>query len=326
MANKISFFDALKHTFSFIFLSNGNKPTDDDILDDADNNDIECPRCKGVMVVVNQLIGEFLTMIIYRCPICGLTKEIQFNQETGEIMKDVTLYDRFAHSSSTYMEILNECKYNEFALDRLWEIGGVPCYPILLKTHLSDDIDLVFIKLNDDLNNNSVNGFILTDNGMIGQVKINKSDGYSYFLNPYLYKIPHTTFNYVSSPTPINNNVFTISPIRYRFKTSHLKNSYLYEFSIIEDFPVQSYGIEVFVKFAAFDNFSQTPISKVIQMIDLKHIICCPETNPDPGSEIYIQEMRTSKINLFSTTSRNISKDLREHFYSSIVKFFKLIE
>jgi transcription elongation factor Elf1 len=323
--------EALKYTFSFFFggkdETEDKKDENEGIRDNPDNMELSCPRCRAKLFMVNQLVSEFLTMIIYRCPDCGVTKEVQFNQDTGELMKDVTIYNQFAHSSSAYMELINECKYNEFALDRLWEISGKLCYPVLMKTQFSENVDLVFINVQDDLSRNSVDGYIVTDgSNMLGKVRVQKTDVFSYFMNPYLYRLPHSTFMYASTPIQSNENIAAVSPLRYRFKVTSMKNSYLCELSIIEDFPVQSFGVEVFVKFGCFTDMSKVPIIKIIKLVDIDSIIMGKDPVVDESEGIFIQQQWVHKINLYSSSARFLSKELREHFCESIKKFFIMIQ
>jgi transcription elongation factor Elf1 len=322
--------EALKDTLSFFFggsKEEESKDTEEEMRDNPDGLELTCPRCKAKLFMVNQLVSEFLTMVIYRCPECGVTKEVQFDQENGNLMKDVTIYNQFAHSSSSYMEIINECNYNEFALDRLWEVSGTLCYPVLMKTQFSDNVDLVFIRVQDDLSHNSVDGYIVTDgSNMLGKVKVQKTDVFSYFLNPYLYRLPHSTFMYASTPIQSNENIAAVSPIRYRFKVSSMKNSYLCELSIIEDFPVQSFGVELFVKFGSFTDLSNTALIKIIKLIDINSIIMGKDPVVDDSEGIFIQQQWVHKINLYSSSARFLTKELREHFCGSIKKFFIMLQ
>jgi hypothetical protein len=85
---------------------------------------------------------------------------------------------------------------------------------------------------------------------------------------------------------------------------------------------VQSFGIEVFVKFGSFTDLENTHIIEVIKLIDLKSIILGKEQHIDDNEGIFIKYQRLNKINLYSYTGKHITKDLREHFYESIVNFF----
>ena len=320
MSNQITIGQALKRIFSFMFKS-------EEPITTATKNDeefVHCPKCDSPMAIIHQLPADFLSMLIYKCPKCGTVKEFQYNNENGKLMKEVTIYDRFTHSSSAYMEILDELTYNEFAIDRLWEVCGNLCYPMLIKTEFSNNVDLVFIQVEEDLSRNTIDAFLVTETNMIGKVQVRKTDDFSYFLNPYLHKLPHSTFIYASTPVEKNTNISYVSPIRYRHKISNgLESNSIHELYIIEDFPVQSYGIELFVKFYSTRDTDEIPIKELLQHVDAKNIIYGTEINTHDG--FYIQNSRLSKINMYSLTV-NISKEERMHFYDSITKFFELVE
>ena len=319
MSNQITIGQALKRIFSFMFKS--EEEPEQSKLETSDEF-VHCPKCNSEMAIIHQLPADFLSVLIYKCPKCGTLQEFQYNNANGKLMKEITIYDRYTHTSSAYMEVIDELNYNEFALDRLWEVCGSLCYPMLVKTEFSDNVDLVFIRVEDDLSRNTVDAFLVTDTNMIGKVQVRKSSDFSYFLNPYLHKLPHSTFVYASTPIEKNPNISYVSPIRYRHKISEgSESNSIHELYIVEDFPIQSYGLELFVKFYTTRE-DDIPIKELLSHVDAKSIIYGSEINTHDG--FYIQNSRLSKINMYSLTA-NISLDERKHFYDSIIKFFDLV-
>ena len=317
---KITFKQALKRIFSFLFKEDADPKNDQpDTSGEEKGKIVTCSRCNEKMAVQNNLSGIFIRTTIYKCEKCGMIKEYQYNLETNELMKEINIYDKFTHSSSSYMEVVNMLSYNEYAIDRLWEVCGCICYPVLMKTEFSDNVDLVFIRVEDDLSRNVIEAFLI-DTNMVGKVQVRKSDDFSYFMCPYLNKLPHSSFIYASTPIERNPNIAYVAPIRYRHRiSSNSQNSYVHELYIIEDFPIQSFGIEIFVKFCTFDD-TEIPIKELIGRIDLKNIIMGNDINMSEG--YYIQNSRMSKINIYSMSSNKFTEEERRHFYKSIKEFF----
>ena len=319
MSERISFGDALKkilHSFS--------SGTDEEI-ESKDDKEIGCPSCENHMMLYREFSNDFVDVFLYKCNNCGGYREYIYDVASGDLMKEVKIYKSFTNDCSGFTEALSDCSYNGFALDRLWLICGVLCYPVLCKSATSDSIDLVFVSVDDDVFHNKIEGFILTDNNIIGRISYAGTNALSIMTNPYIAKLPHKDFLYVSVPTIRSESIETVEPIRFRHKIKSCNNgaSTVHELTIIEDFGLECFGIEIYIKFLTYTSDDETDIRKIIKAIDLESLILGGETHID--DDYYIQTSRLSKINLYSLTTSKITKELRIKFYKDIKRQFELV-
>jgi ssDNA-binding Zn-finger/Zn-ribbon topoisomerase 1 len=293
------------------------KNTDQDALKPAG---IPCPSCEHPLRLVRPLHAEFLKVDIYQCPNCGLLKEIQSDTE-GNLQKEIIVYN-YTSNTSDFVEILGLMNYSQFSLNHLWEVCGRLCFPALIKTEFSTDVELFFIPVEDNLSYNAITGFIYTQNGILARTQIKKTNDMSYFVNPYISKLPHSTFLYATLPLITNaTTIGSVEPIRYRHKISdHNAFQIEHELYIIEDFPVFCFGIELYVKAITMNKNNYT-IRQLLDIFDVSSIILCKEEHV-PKEGFYICNSRISKLNLFALGNRDISDEQKESFLNDIYNFF----
>jgi hypothetical protein len=259
---------------------------------------------------------------IYKCDNCGVMNEVQYDS-SDELVKEVIIY-KTVENNSAFTDMLTLSNYQGFSMDKLWEICGDLCYPILMQTEFSTGVDLYFVPVGNDLSQNSIQGYLVTPSNVLTRVCIRKSRDITYFTNPYLFKLPHNTFLYATHHVPGNTNIMTVNNIRYRQKIVTKNGLTVYELYIIQDFPVPCYGIEVFVKFCTLDK-TEYSIYELMQFICMDKIIL-GETNIETGNGFYIQSARLSKVTLYTLGSKSVSMLDRKNFYNSVMTFFELIK
>ncbi len=295
----------------------GGGTKSDEVKDDR----LICPQCNYHLDPIRPLHSEFMTVNIYTCTNCGLIKEYQTNSE-GELEKEITIYSK-QNNTRDYIEMLGLVKYSQFSLNHLWEVCGRLCFPALIKTEFSLDVELFFIPVEDNLSYNAITGFIYTDNGILARVQIKKTNDMSYFMNPYISKLPHSTFLYATVPLPTNaTTIGSVESIRYRHKISdHNAFQIEHELYIIEDFPVFCFGIELYVKSITMNKNNYT-IRQLLDIFDVRSLIM-GEGKMVPKEGFYICNARISKVNLFALGNRDITEEQKESFLNHIYNFFE---
>ena len=316
--SRITFAGALKEIKDWFTSSTpteegGGKPKTDEII---------CPRCDETLELIHPSVSDILTVMIYKCPNCGLIDERQFD-ENKELTKEIFVYDS-KKSENSYSELLSLIDYKAFNLDRLWEVCGELCYPILMRTEFSTNINLFFIPVTDTLQQNSIEGYLITHSDILIKAKIEKSNNLSYFMNPYLFRLPHPTFMYGTTHIPGNINILSVSPIRYRHKIKSKSGLGIHELYIIQDFPIPCYSIEVFIRYCTTGDIpDSTPIAEVMDSIDMENIIM-NGSNVHTAQGYYINAVRLSRVNLYSMGSTDLTPGERKSFYEAIKQFFEL--
>ena len=302
---------------------------DTKISTNIEDDVVECPACHANMRRCNTSMSDFYTMKIYECPECRTVSEFQYETETNKMMRIVHIMDRNASNSSAFMETEGIIDYKNFSLDRLWAIGGVLCYPVMIRTEFADRGSLVFIKVGDKVTYGAVEGFLINANDVVGQIKLMKSDSMSHFCNPYLANLPHPNYTWISSPTLRCAELEVVYNIRFNHRVRGHNGMALHSLMIIKDNPLRAMGMEVYIRFYCTNGFDgdklHMPMSELIKKIDLEAIIM-GESDIKVDEEYGIQAASVERHTLSSLNKKNISEDLRAEFFDDVRKFFWLYD
>lgn len=315
----ITLVEALKNIKNFI-LGRSDEPVESVEI----STDIVCKKCGEPMGVFEQFTNDIATIIVYQCANCGSFKELQYNQH-NELMKDINIYDPFPSTNSHYLEILNKLKYNQFSLLRLWIINGILCFPVLMRADVSDNVTMLFVQVGTNLKHDNIDCFLVNDNNIVSEAIISNDNSFSYFFNPYLSMLPHPDLNVKVNTTERSDGIDYASSIRYQHKIQTIQNRTVHKLRIIKDYPIQNYGIEIYVKFITHESVEEnTPISEIIEKIDLKSIILArPSVNIDINYSI--QSSHVMQIGYSNINKKCISNEQREKLCEHIINFFNSI-
>lgn len=308
--------EALKSIKDFIF---GTQELPENNLDDREN--AICRKCGNELGLYEQFTNDYTTIIVYQCSECGTFRELQYN-EHNELMKEINIYEKFPATHSFYLEVLSKLQYNQFSLLRLWLINGNLCFPVLMRSDVSSNITMLFVKVGTNLTHDNIHCFLINENNIISEAIISRDNSFSYFFNPYLSRLPYPDLDIKSNTTERADGIDYASNIRYQHKIQTIQNRNVHKLRIIEDFPIQNYGIEAYVKFITHDNIEDNlPIKEIIDKVDLKNILL-GRRSVNIDINFSIQSSHIIKINPSSVSKSNISLEQREKFYEDIIKFF----
>lgn len=286
--------------------------------------DFICKKCGEPLGLYEQFTNDIATIIVYQCANCGSFKELQYN-EHNELMKDISIYDPFPSTNSHYLEILNTLKFNQFSLLRIWIINGIICFPVLMRSDISDNVTMLFVKVGTDLTHDNMHCFIVNDSNIISEAIISNDNSFSYFFNPYLSRLPYPDLNIKANQTERSDGIDYASSIRYQHKIQNIQNRTVHKLRIVKDYPMQNYGIEVYVKFITHETLEEDVlISEIIEKIDLESIILARHSvNIDINYSI--QSSHVMKISYSTINKKCISSEQREKLCEHIIHFFNSI-
>ena len=313
----ITFSDAIKTMWQFI--TGRNNKTEDNQVDEL----LHCKRCNKPMTIETQSHTDFVSVIIYICPNCGLLLEQQIDNENGCINKEIFLYEPYKDNHHSHLEIFNNLSFNNFDLNKLWSIAGVLCYPVLIRSEFHTEPTLIFVKCKDNIRNGDVDGFIINEHRMICNLHIMRNQEISYFCNPYFLNLPHTNYSFFGYPTEINDQLEYIDKVRYMHKIRNKNNIRVHEIIILEDFPLQTFGVEIYVKVLDYKEIEES-LKDICRHIHLDDLIKGSESREvDEGYSI--QSVRIHQINLFAYSTNNIKKEIRDQFIIDVNKLLQYI-
>ena len=281
-----------------------------------------CVKCLAQMNTVAKNSNDFISLYIYECPKCGTVSEYQYEYGTQIPTRISHIFVKDSGESSTLAEVEGLIPYEHFSLDRLWAIGGCLCYPVIVKSEFTSKTSLIFIKAGSHIEFNSVEGFLINSQNVIGEIKMIREDTVSHFCNPYLAHLPRPEFTWVSSPTSRCDALETVFNIRFSYHVEGDSDIRLHRLTIIKDMPLKVMGIEVFVQFNSFNNADMNLTkSDLLHKIDIQSIIMgTPSINVKDG--FAIQRSRVTKHTLSSLNNENISAELRMDFWRDMRRFF----
>ena len=314
---KVTFSDAMRKIKEFLV---GHAKEEEEKKDD---NTLHCKRCGSPMSIRNQSHSDFITVFIYHCLNCHAMIERQIDVETNELRKEIFIANPLNDIHHSNLEIFNKIDFESFDLNRIWSIAGVLCYPVLIRTEFSDKTSLIFVRCTDNIRDGDVDGYIINEHRMIGTVHLMRNQEISYFCNPYLTSIPHISFGYISYPTEISDMVEFVSRIRYQHKKADKNGLRIHELTIFEDFPILTFGVEIYVKFVDY-NYHEEPLAIIARKIHLTdHIL--RKTVEEINGDYSIQSVRMHQINLNSYITKHIKEEIRREFAEDIKTFLSYI-
>ena len=317
---KVTFGDAIKSMWHFL---TGHDKPEEEKGKKPDDNLFYCKKCKTPMSIKNQSHATFASVVVYNCPNCHSMVEQQFNIETGEINKEIYIYNPMNDKEQSQMEVFNMISYNNFDLNRLWSISGTLCYPVLMRSEFSRNISLIFVSCKDSIKTGTVDAFIINEHRMICSIHLTRHNEISYFCNPYFTDLPHTDFGFISYPTEINDQLEYVSRVRYSYKVKDNDGIRTHELTIIEDFPLMTMGVEIYLKFIDYNN-SQDTIPVIAEKIKLIDRVLGKEVT-EIDEKYSMQAARMHQINLFSYTTNQIKPEVRKEFAKDIMTFIDYI-
>ena len=319
----ITFGEAMRNIFSFIIgTRDANSATK--LL----SQNVVCKKCGSPMHLLNKLKTDFIILEIYTCPECSSITEFQYESESNELIRESYVYDnKISSRSSIITESEGYIKYENFSLDKLWVVCGHLCYPALIKSEFTDKSSLIFVKCENEIALNCVDGFIINAQNVVGEIRIFSDQNISHFYNPYLSRLPHKDFHYMSYPTPRCSALEAVDSIRFDHVETGHNGVYMHKLTIIKDMPLRASGIEVYIKFYSFGEklHRSNKIMKYIKGIKLRDIIM-GKTSFETTEEYSIQSFNVNKHTISSVNRIDISMEERLDFYNDIVKFFEVYD
>jgi hypothetical protein len=131
--------------------------------------------------------------------------------------------------------------------------------------------------------------------------------------------------NIKANQTERSDGIDYASSIRYQHKIQNIQNRTVHKLRIVKDYPMQNYGIEVYVKFITHETLEEDVlISEIIEKIDLESIILARHSvNIDINYSI--QSSHVMKISYSTINKKCISSEQREKLCEHIIHFFNSI-
>ena len=343
----ITFMEALKNVFSFHSDPNdpsGNHTIENDSSPDSNEESIKddeqeeqssketkdirrCEHCGEKMELYRSIDTSFLSIVVFHCPNCNNYRELDYEVPSQRVLKTIDLYNTKNQYMYSFTDSSLAPNVNSFSLYQLWDICGCICYPAYVKIGENEAARMVFIQATDHPEKyEAQRAFIVTSNNMIAEIMLGRSSFVYFISNPYLSKIPHPDYIYVSLPTEINPSISTVMNVRYRItKRDFDEDNYWIEMNFVEDFPFHCFGIEVELKFIHKKSLGELSTMDLIHSIHLREIIL-GESEIQLSEGFYIQSSRVTKVNLFEIATKVIPQDTRNQVYNDILRFVDAIE
>ena len=275
-----------------------------------------CNRCGNILHKIRESSTDFKHIDIYKCNNCNSISEFQSNLY-NELERETHIYNPSVSDQSFVIETSDLVPINHFSINQLWVICNKLCYPVLIRSEITNGAGILFVECGNDINYNHAEGFIVSSTNIIGEVRIIRESELSYIFNPYLARLPHIDYMYISYPTQANHAIEYTSGIRFRHKISGT-DPLFHELSIMKDVPMECYGLEVEVHFVS--PVEDTNLLDLIYKIGLDHIMLGEPVQTLQGYSI--QFSRLMKYTLGSVSYDNIDIKIRESFYKDIIKVF----
>lgn len=278
---------------------------------------IRCTNCGEKMKCIDSVTTSHSYIDFYECVQCKSTAEMEYDPLTLSLKSE---FREYSHKSADEIEV-KTTKSKPFSVDRMWEVYGTLCYPVLVKSSTNDDSGLLFVDINTNIEDDAIEGFICVDDNF-NKVKISRTQHISLFFNPYLVNIPHgKTYNYLSFTASESKILKVVSDIRFNFISTKCDGYYVHELMIIKDFPTECYGIEINVEFET-EGINKVPKYKsMIPRLKLSDIIKGKD-NVTLGKGYKMVSYSITKNNCFETMDDEVSSIDRNHLYEEIRNFF----
>lgn len=339
---KITFMDALKNTLSFLFGSSQSSaspvntqppvvsedtPSQVHLYDTPQaSNNIEpnCPKCGQHMKVINVSTNDFINMSIYSCPQCNAICEYQFDKNE-QLVKEIRIYNPVVSDEVIHAESLGYVNIEDFTLGRLWSVCGDLCYPATIKADFpeSNVSSKIFIKVEN--HSDFIEGYVVSNQYIIGKIKLSENQVHSMFFNPYLAKLPKQWFSYVGIPTVNCDTLEAVMSIRFNHDVQIInEHTTLHRLSIIQDRAIQCVGLELYIRYIVHDAPLEESSISTFKHIGLKSIIMDNEVKTSEGYAIQLHTI--TRHTLSAKTRSNVSEAERKSFYDAIIEFFTMYD
>ena len=290
-----------------------------------DRESVECTRCGTKMNVINVAKNDFIDFYIYACPNCKMTAEYQFSKD-NTLNKLVYIFNPLRTAEAIYSENLGLVSYNDFSLARLWSVCGELCYPAIVKSGFVDDIKAtkLFVKINTP-DPKVIEGYIINEQNIIGEIKIDKEEVHSIFFNPYIARLPKVDFLYLAIPTVFCNNLESVMEIRFNYEKKEMTPGViLHQVNIIRDVINQCCGFEIYLRFLTHGCEPEKSIAKMLVNVDLKNLLMDEDINTEEGYSI--QSFHLIRHTLSATARTTIHPDEKLSLYDEVVEFFNIFD
>lgn len=284
----------------------------------------KCSKCGfPIMSHVTNMDSDIISVAIFKCEKCGFVLEKQYRKDDNVILKTISTYNEISPDYGEISEVITNRSYKSFNIDRLWLVCGRMCYPALIRTRREESIVLMFIPYPCDITKEDVQGYIITDQNILAYASFSKHNNKpSYMVNPYLLKLPHQSLSYSSFPNERNDDLATIGKIRFMHMIrDDNSGAVLHDLIIMKDIPMLLYGIEIHVRFLLSGYPEHIKISELIDIIDLKNILC-ENTILTTRDGCFIKAHRVRKITCYSAGPYKMNEDDSTLFVDEVKKFF----
>jgi transcription elongation factor Elf1 len=329
--------EALKNIFSFLFGSSSNKPVNqlapeddrhqvhvDNIQQILTKNEPTCPKCNQHMKIIHISTNDFINMSIYSCPDCHTISEYQFDKN-DQLVKEINIYNPIVVDEVIHAERLGYVKIENFSLGKLWSVCGELCYPANIKADFpeTNTAAKIFIKVKS--HGDAIEGYAISNQFLIGEIKLSEKQVHSMFFNPYLSKLPKPEFSYVGIPSANCDMLEAVFPIRFNHDIQVVDDqTSIHRLSIIQDKIIQCNGLELYIRYLAHGVPSEESSIHIFEHIGLKSIIMNNDVETSEGYAIQLHTL--TRHTLSAKTRSNISDNERKSFYDAIIEFFTMYD
>ena len=336
--------EALKDTISFLFGSKKSDPvptpdhpvntlsnpednaTEDTLLDKETKDDLlNCPKCGSKLRTIYTSNTDFINIRIYTCPECKMMCEHQFDKDMN-LCKQINIYNPIKSDEAVYAENMGYVDIAEFALGRLWSVCGDLCYPANLKADFpeTNTFTKVFIKIKSS-DKKRLEGYIINDQNIVGELKLSENQAISMFFNPYLASLPRVDFSYLAMPTTFCESLESVLPIRFNHDIEIISNEVtIHRLNIIQDCTIRCLGIELYVRYVTHGIPPEEKLTHTFKKIGLKNIIMGKDLSVSDGYAIQLYNI--TRHTLSAKTKSNVSDSERVSFYEAVIEFFRIFD
>ena len=335
MSERITFKAAIDQIFRFFTGEPNEKKKEEEskpssggdirVDGESDREDVECTRCGAKMNAINIARNDFIDFYIYACPKCKMTAEYQFSKD-NTLNKLVYIFNPMRTTEAIYSENLGFVSYGDFSLARLWSVCGELCYPALIKSGFLEDTTStkMFVKVNAP-NPKVIEGYVINEQNIIGEIKIDKDEVHSIFFNPYIARLPKPDFLYLSIPTTFCKNLESVMEIRFSYDNQEISTGiYSHQLNIIRDVINQCCGFEIYIRFITHGCDIEKSMTTLIEKVDLKHLLLDEDINAEEGYSI--QAFHLIRHTLSATARTTIRPDERISLYDEVFEFFNIFD
>jgi hypothetical protein len=213
---------------------------------------------------------------------------------------------------------------DNFGLARLWSVCGDLCYPANIKADFpeTNKTTKIFVKIRGD-KKEGLDGYVITDQSIVGKIHISDNQIHSIFYNPYLANLPRPEFSYLAIPTANCESLESVLSVRYNHDIQQINNDVIvHRLTIIQDCVIRCVGFELYVRYITHGIPKDEKPIYVFDKIGLKSMILGDDISVSDGYAIQVHSV--TKHSLSAKTRSNISRAERQSFYDAVIEFFKI--